>query len=78
MIMKDFKSVRLELTFTNPNTSEVFITVIDYVSPNGYLSLACIMSEFWFLSAVSIASKQAGFPYYYLFTGVKDLTYVKE
>lgn len=78
MIMKDFKSVRVELAFTNPNTCEVFTTVIDYVSPNGLLSLACLMSEQTFLFALHKASEQAGFPYYYLFTGVRDLTYVKE
>lgn len=76
--MKDFKSVRLELAFTNPNTDEVFTTVIDYVSPDGHLSLVCIMSEFWFLSSIHKASEQAGFPFYYIFTGVRDLTYVKE
>lgn len=76
--MEDYQSVRLELIFTDPSTGEVFTTVIDYVSPNGHLSLACIISEFWFLTSVHKASEQAGFPFYYVFTGIRDLTYVKE
>lgn len=76
--MEDYQSVRLELSFTNPKTREVFTTVIDYVSPNGHLSLACIMSEFCFLTSVHKASEQAGLPFCYVFTGVRDLSYVEE
>lgn len=76
--MEDYQSVCLELAFTNPKTGEVFTTVIDYVSPNGHLSLACIVSEFWFLSSVHKASEQAGFPFCYIFTGVRDLTYSRK
>lgn len=70
--MGNLFTIRLELTCRDA-IGNLYITSMDYCSPNQYTSLIAVVSEFQFAMAVAKACEDAGFPYGCYLVGIRDI-----
>lgn len=70
--MENLFTIRLELTCRDAY-GNLYTTTMDYCSPNQYMSLIAVVSEFQFAIAATKACEDAGFPYGCYLVGIRDI-----
>lgn len=70
--MDKLVTIRLELTCRDA-FGKLYTTSMNYCSPNQYISLIAVVSEFQFAMAAAKACKNAGFPYGCYLVGIRDI-----